>query len=411
MRLVVASSFPVHPVRGGGQERIRGLFGALVAQRPGALEVDVVTLAPIGTPPRTHTLEPGLREIRVPKTRDHELAEVELMDAVGLPVTDVALSLHHDLTPAYGDALDAAAEGASAAFASQGYGEPALRAACPQLPLVYESHNVEADLKAGMVASLGEATAAREAFVETVRGIERACCERAGLVLACSTEDVARLHELYGAEPAAMPVVPSGGDAATVAYAPLEERARLRALLGVDDRPLLLFVGSAHTPNLDAAAQIAAAAARLPGARFLLAGSVGLPLDHEALPGNVEVLGLVAEAHLATLLRIVDAALNPMRLGSGTNLKMIRYAMAGAPIVSTEFGARGLGFSAGEHYRPMTDLAEAVETLLAEPAHEVERRARAAREHALATLDWRVIAERLLADERFAGVLRALTPR
>ena len=39
-----------------------------------------------------------------------------------------------------------------------------------------------------------------------------------------------------------------------------------------------------------------------------------------------------------------------MRWGSGTNLKMLDYALAGMPIVSTAFGARGLGLEAGAHY-------------------------------------------------------------
>jgi glycosyltransferase involved in cell wall biosynthesis len=36
--------------------------------------------------------------------------------------------------------------------------------------------------------------------------------------------------------------------------------------------------------------------------------------------------------------------------GSGTNLKLIEYAAAGLPIVSTAFGARGVGFCAGRDY-------------------------------------------------------------
>ena len=49
-------------------------------------------------------------------------------------------------------------------------------------------------------------------------------------------------------------------------------------------------------------------------------------------------------------LGLAGAALNPMRWGSGTNLKMLDYALAGTPILSTTFGARGVGFEAGPHY-------------------------------------------------------------
>jgi len=39
---------------------------------------------------------------------------------------------------------------------------------------------------------------------------------------------------------------------------------------------------------------------------------------------------------------VVDFALNPMLSGSGTNLKMFDYMSAGIPVITTEFGTRGI---------------------------------------------------------------------
>ena len=61
------------------------------------------------------------------------------------------------------------------------------------------------------------------------------------------------------------------------------------------------------------------------------------------LPGNVELLGIVPEDMLYTVLHATDVALNPVEVGSGTNLKLLQYMAAGLPIISTEAGVRGIG--------------------------------------------------------------------
>ena len=60
------------------------------------------------------------------------------------------------------------------------------------------------------------------------------------------------------------------------------------------------------------------------------------------LPPNVVLAGVVTNVAKRTLLQSADLALNPMRTGSGTNLKIVEYFAAGIPVVSTPFGARGL---------------------------------------------------------------------
>ena len=43
-------------------------------------------------------------------------------------------------------------------------------------------------------------------------------------------------------------------------------------------------------------------------------------------------------------------ALNPVRSGSGTNLKMHEYMAAGLPVVTTPFGARGICENADSYF-------------------------------------------------------------
>ncbi|WP_272474705.1 glycosyltransferase family 4 protein [Baekduia alba] len=391
-KLTVATTFPVHPARGGGQTRVVGLYGAAAAL---GVDVDVVALVDREERATVTQVRPGLREIRVPKSEEHNAAESRLERALHVPVTDVALALYGDLTPDYAGALRASAADASAVVACHPYATAALLDAAPDLPLLYEAQDVETDLKAALLAGV-EADAAAEALA-SVRAAEALACDRAAQILTCSARDGDRLVALFGADPEHVAVVPNGYEAEHVPYVDPEARAAHRRAVGVE-RFTALFVGSWHGPNLEAAEAVCAAAAALPDARFLLVGSAGQALKPDAVPANVDVTGPVHEGFLRDVLALADVALNPMMSGSGTNLKMLEYAGAGVPLVSSAFGARGLDMTPGEHYveAEPDGLAAALATVRDEPADATARRVRRAHEHVLERFDWPVIARRWL---------------
>ena len=61
----------------------------------------------------------------------------------------------------------------------------------------------------------------------------------------------------------------------------------------------------------------------------------------------------------------MDLALNPMASGSGTNLKMLEYAATGTPILTTEFGNRGLLFQPGKDVliAPVSEFGRVIQRL------------------------------------------------
>jgi glycosyltransferase involved in cell wall biosynthesis len=130
----------------------------------------------------------------------------------------------------------------------------------------------------------------------------------------------------------------------------------------------------------------------------------GLPLP----PANVLLVGRVSDAELRVWLAAADVGLNPMVSGSGTNLKMLEYAAAGVPILSTPFGGRGGILEAGRHYRAaeIADFPRALGELLA-PAATEERASMVAqaRARAIHAGDWRAIAERMWAALGDGGLL------
>jgi glycosyltransferase involved in cell wall biosynthesis len=402
-RLTVATSFPIHPPRGGGQQRVFELYRALAAL---GFEVEVVALADRTARARRRELALGLTEIRVPRTQEHEWREFALGQRAGIPVGDIALALHHDLTPAYGEAIAASAAGAAAVVSCHPFALPAIRKATDR-PLVYEAQDVVADLKAAMLAPGAEDLAA------VVADIEAECCATAELVLACSAQDAARLGERYGVEPARLTVVPNGVDVRARRFAGAADREAIKQLIGLGGVTQALFIGSWHEPNLVAARTILATAELVPDVRFLVVGSVGMGLGRVDAPPNVDLCGVVDTEFITAVLAVADVALNPVATGSGTNLKMLDYAAAGVPLIASGMGARGLGFEPGMHYALAEPepgrLAVALADLRAEPAAVVEDRARAARARTEEAFDWSEIARRW-AEHAWMRELAAAVP-
>ena len=138
-------------------------------------------------------------------------------------------------------------------------------------------------------------------------------------------------------------------------------------------------------------------AEHLPEVLFLMAGSHCQEFVGRSLPANVVLMGVVPDAVKIVLLRVADVALNPVVRGSGTNLKIVEYMAAGAPVVSTEFGARGIDMVAGEHLTiaAITDFVDAIGQVLTDPAAAYAAAVRA-RSLVEQQYDWQVVGARLL---------------
>lgn len=108
------------------------------------------------------------------------------------------------------------------------------------------------------------------------------------------------------------------------------------------------------------------------------------------MPENVGMLGLVSEEEKNRVFSIVDFALNPMMSGSGTNLKMFDYMSAGIPIITTEFGTRGIEDKQHFIISETDEMYKAVQNFQLKTKDE---RVKAAREYVEKTFDWSVIAK------------------
>lgn len=388
--LVVALSYPVFPPRGGGQTRVFHLYRHLARH----FDVALVTLASHGSAAFDAEIAPGMREIRIPKSRAHEEHESALSAKVDwVPVTDAALPRLQSTTPEYARAIAGAARSARAIVASHPYAYPAI-AAVGGAPLWYEAHNVEVALKRAMLP----ANAAGARLLQETREAEAACCARSELITTCTLEDGDALRAEFGTLGGRLVVVPNGVDLDSVPYVGPEERRRIKARLGLEGWPVALFLASWHGPNLDAMEFVLAAARVLENHLFLIVGSACQAIAARPLPSNVRLLGVVDDDAKSLLLGAADVALNPMLAGSGSNLKMLDYMAAGLPVISSPFGARGM--LVDEELVMLAkpeELVAALERAAADPDAMLER-ARLARAHVERHFSWKVIAEAFLAD-------------
>jgi len=198
-----------------------------------------------------------------------------------------------------------------------------------------------------------------------VRAWEQLACQRAAIAIACSEHDRALLAKLCPALPIA--VVPNVVD--TGAY----------VVNGETDGELfrVLFQGAMDWyPNRDAVEFFVSAI--LPKLRAL-APRIPVTVAGRNLPENfrdrftkaseVEFIGMVPD--MGAEIARASVCIVPLRIGSGTRLKILEAAAMGKPIVSTRIGAEGLDFVDGEEIvladEPW-EFARAIADLLANPA-------------------------------------------
>lgn len=389
-RVVVLSTYPIEPARGGGQLRCRFLYEPLGEKR----DVVFLCLAPAGEPASRRLVAPGVVQIAVPPSEQHLAAEATVEAEAGIPVTDIAASMFIDLTPDYIDELRYAVEGADLAILAHPYLLPALRMVAPDLPFIYDSHNAETVMKRDLLPS----TTTGLDLVDVVSAVEEAAVAN-GTVTMCSPNELGAYERWSSSE---LLLIPNGADIAGTPFTDpgLRRTNRdrwLRSWVSVGGHPyehLAIFVGSWHPPNLDAVEWILEGAPRRPDTLFLIAGSQCGYFNERDLPDNVVMRGRVSDQELGLLLASADIALNPMRHGAGTNLKILEYFAAGVPVVATAVGARGIGADPDVHYfevDPDSDMTLSIEAatdpFLIEPA------VLAARTLVEAGYDWRVLAE------------------
>lgn len=333
-KITVTSTFPIYPPKGGGQARIYNIYKNIAKE----YDVEIVSFTSVDDKKFKGYIAPGLLENRIPKSIKHQEEESKIEVKAGVPVTDIVMPILSKHTSEYSNEIRKAIEESDLVIVSHPYLLYEAKKYLNGKDFVYEAHNVEYAMKKEMLPDNKES----RDILKIVYDIEKECCEKSKLIITCSEEDKIKLSELYSVSQDKIVVVPNGVDTNETTFTNIEERLKNKNELGLRNEKIGLFMGSWHGPNLEACEKIFKIANKCPDVKFMLMGSQCMYFENKEIPENVGLLGLVSEEEKNRIFSVVDFALNPMASGSGTNLKMFDYMAAGIPIITTEFGTRGI---------------------------------------------------------------------
>ncbi len=273
---------------------------------------------------------------------------------------------------------------------------PLIAAGKGEAKVVYDALNAEADLQR-VIARVDRGSFSRwpAAIYSAMQArrlsrFEAEACRRVDAVVAVSEEDRNLLRQNRGAP---IYVVPNGINSAEFHPAASDQRAPCQ----------LLFSGKMdYRPNVDAVewfyhAVFPRVRRRYPDASLVIVGrNPPARLQRLASQGGAQVTGWVDAVE--PYLRRTTIYIVPLRMGSGTRLKVLQAMAAGCAVLSTSIGAAGLNSAARSALRiadNADDFAGALIALLADERMRRELGARAqkaAREH----YDWSALIPRLL---------------
>jgi len=337
LKVTVATTYPIYPPRGGGQNRIFYLYKELAK----TMDVEIICLVNSTQKYQKTQIAKNLYEIRVPKSYTHQEKEEEMRIKAGIPITDIAMLYLSDETPAYKKEIQKSYLNADFLVATQVYTYEICKS-ITRKGVIHDSQNVEYNLKKQML----EDTKYNKSLLEKLFVAEKRAANESLFTTVCAYDDALTMQKIYSFDPKNAVVVANGVDLNSVNYISKKDRENIKRDLGIKDEKIVLFIGSWHQPNIDAVYEIFQLAKSLPKYRFIIMGSVGNYFESEnkmeQKPKNVGFAGITSDTEKEYFLSISDIAINPMLSGSGTNLKMLDYMANGIPVVSTKIGARGL---------------------------------------------------------------------
>lgn len=319
---------------GGGATRTRGLY-EVVSQWRHVLFLCFSSEGQL----QTRMEAPGIYVISVPKTTAHEADLVRTNSHFSLSASDIVAARHAALNPDLNVIYRSLRSHAHRVVIEHCY--------MVDLPLrygdrfIYSSQNSETELKTRLLTG----HPLEVELLDVVTQAESHAVERSSVVVAVSEEDA---QTLVCGRPTAAPTVVVRNGAGRLPPDHVIQQYRDRLRLPSDDASVV-FLGSGHAPNIEAARYlIEHVVPKCPGVQFHIIGSVCAALP---LTKNVKLWGVLDDATKSAVMQACRFALNPMSVGSGSNVKLADYIGHGLFVVTTQFGLRGYPTSVLPHVK------------------------------------------------------------
>lgn len=209
-------------------------------------------------------------------------------------------------------------------------------------PIIYCSHNVEKLKFLSYAAARGIKSPNR--WLRYIERLERRAVTDADLIIAVSHADLDAFASLYGIGREKIAVVENGTDTERYFPVQLSQRAIYRNVLGLPERPVVIYVaGSTVPPDARGLEWVKELAAVMPEFMFVVVGGVA-PKSQER--PNLWCTGYIPDH--APFLRAADYALCPIQFGGGTKIKLFEYMAFGLPSLVFEEALKGTQIKANE---------------------------------------------------------------
>jgi glycosyltransferase involved in cell wall biosynthesis len=387
-KILVVNDFPIFPVVHGGKVRIFNIYKNISSK----FHVTYLCLGDNKKIQDTRISE-HFHEIAVPKTVLYKIIVLMANIMMGRSVDDfVALFFahsHFELKKIIRKEI----EESDIIIFCHPYMYPAVSPYIQKQIVIYEALNVEYSLKNSILPT----GFLKNIMLHRLKKICQNLLNRCDLCFTMSEADKQIFSRLYSVDNSKIRISPNGVDLDFYSEVYLARTTRHDPVVPV---PLILFLGSGHPPNVEAAFQIIRnIAPKLPNVYFLIAGSVCWMIRNESRGKNVGLAYFISDDEKRELFRVANIALNPMVSGSGTNLKMLDYMAAGLPVISTAVGARGITIQNHKHaiICDLNAFADEISHLIdhADIAEELSRNGRRlVKEH----YDWKNIANSMICE-------------
>lgn len=343
-KLTIVSPFKVWPPVSGGQIRSFNLYLYLSKW----FDIEFISIDDVYKDFNRKEISNNFIETSVPITLKQQQLEKDLSVQCGTNCADIALMDGIFLNNKYVEELRRASKESVAIIVSHPYLFYIVKE-CTDLPIWYEAQDFEYELKKQLLSEFE----GKEKILHDIYTIEQECCFYSDLIMTCSSDDMHKMSNFYNTSENKFIVVPNGS---TKPSNHLATKVKSKNLV---------FVGSAHPPNVIAVDEILKVAKKLSDFSFHIVGSCCNSFMDRITPDNVILHGVLTEMDKNRIIQEAYIALNPMPYGSGTNLKIIDYYLNKTAVICNSIGARGLPIVDKTHLiiKEINELEEGIKEL------------------------------------------------
>jgi glycosyltransferase involved in cell wall biosynthesis len=322
-KILVLNNFPISEPLSGGELRIHRIYTNL------SKYYDICLLC-FSKDKNIHirNITSQFKEISIPKTKEHLEKNIEFRHYVAVDdIVDYIMASKNEILS---KCFDNVYRNQDILIFSHPYMSSLLRDKYHPC-VVYESHNVEYNLKRNILKKHPK----YEFLIQKVKEAEGFIIDKSNYVICVSKDDLQGLKDMGASN---LNVVQNGTDIESN-YLDDFSRKNIKSIL--KNRPFVVFIGSGHPPNRDALNFIVNELSNtLPDVVFGIIGDVcySIPnIDRK----NVILFGRMDNVTKNIILELADIAINPMTSGSGSNLKMAEFFAHKIPTITTKIGGRG----------------------------------------------------------------------